>query len=423
LDNQLDSRSWALAFSGCFARTTRIARSKKEIPPSSRKIPFFRYWPKVRTVWQAGDALLFYGRAVTDSHAPNGSRARCVASNWFDSLAPVSSRGRHARLATRPYSGSAVAHPQIGRAVQRPAPGDMVSLTVSSEADGGMDTAEIRHLRMSTGQYSAHECRLGVLHNLFACPLLVIAIAIAGLVFGEKAAQGEIIAELRELIGPDSARAVQTMILSAYKPMHSALASGFGVVTLLLGATGAFCEVYDALNNIWGVRRDTGGGAWALIRARFLSFGLVLIVGFLLLVSLVVSAALAGIAKYADRFLPIPAFVLHMVDVLFSVAVITVLFAMIFRMLPELKITWGDVWVGAALTAVLFTLGKFLIGFYIGKSVSASSYGAAGSLVIVVAWIYYSSLILYFGAEFTQVYACRYGSQIGLRGKEKPRLA
>jgi membrane protein len=254
-------------------------------------------------------------------------------------------------------------------------------------------------------------------------PLLVIAIAIAGLVFGEKAAQGEIIAELRELIGPDSARAVQTMILSAYKPMHSALASGFGVVTLLLGATGAFCEVYDALNNIWGVRRDTGGGAWALIRARFLSFGLVLIVGFLLLVSLVVSAALAGIAKYADRFLPIPAFVLHMVDVLFSVAVITVLFAMIFRMLPELKITWGDVWVGAALTAVLFTLGKFLIGFYIGKSVSASSYGAAGSLVIVVAWIYYSSLILYFGAEFTQVYACRYGSQIGLRGKEKPRLA
>jgi membrane protein len=253
-------------------------------------------------------------------------------------------------------------------------------------------------------------------------PLLVIAIAIAGLVFGEKAAQGEIIAELRELLGSDGARAVQAMIVSAHKPVHSALASVFGVMTLLLGATGAFSEVCDALNNIWGVRRDTQKGVWALIRGRFLGIGLVLIVGFLLLVSLVVSAALAGMAKYADRFLPIPAVVLHMLDVLVSVAVITVLFAMIFRMLPDLKITWGDVWVGAALTAVLFTVGKFLIGFYIGKSVSASSYGAAGSLVIVVAWIYYSALILYFGAEFTQVYARKYGSHIGLERKDKLRL-
>jgi membrane protein len=254
-------------------------------------------------------------------------------------------------------------------------------------------------------------------------PLLVIAIAIAGLVFGERAAQGEIIAELRDLLGSDSARAVQTMIVSAHKPVHSALASVFGVMTLLLGASGAFSEVCDALNNIWGVRQDSQKGVWTLIRARFLGFGLVLIVGFLLLVSLVVSAALAGMAKYADRFLPIPAVVLHVVDVLFSVAVITVLFAMIFRMLPELKITWGDVWLGAALTAVLFTLGKFLIGFYIGKSVSASSYGAAGSLVIVVAWIYYSALILYFGAEFTQVYASKYGSHIGRERKNKLRLA
>jgi membrane protein len=254
-------------------------------------------------------------------------------------------------------------------------------------------------------------------------PLLVIAIAIAGLVFGEKAARGEIITELQELIGPDGARAVQTMIVSASKPVHITVASVFGVATLLLGATGAFSEVYDALNNIWGVRKETGGGVWTLVRARFLSFGLVLIAGFLLLVSLVVSSALAGIAKYADHFLPVPAVVLHLADVLFSVAVITVLFAMIFKMLPELKILWGDVWVGAVLTAMLFTLGKFLIGFYVGKSVSASSYGAAGSLVIVVAWIYYSALILYFGAEFTQVYACKYGSQIGLERKEKSRLA
>jgi membrane protein len=154
-----------------------------------------------------------------------------------------------------------------------------------------------------------------------------------------------------------------------------------------------------------------------------LSFELILIVGFLLLVSLVVSATLSGIAKYADSFLPIPPAVLQMVDILFSVVVISVLFAMIFKMLPELEVAWGDVWMGAALTGMLFTIGKFLIGFIIGKSVSASSYGAAGSLVIVVAWIYYSALILYFGAEFTQVYACEYGSRVGLEQERKVKLA
>jgi membrane protein len=250
-------------------------------------------------------------------------------------------------------------------------------------------------------------------------PLLVIAISIAGLVFGQEAARGQILGELRQLIGVDSAQAVQGMIASAHKPVHSVLASIIGGLTLLIGATGAFSEVYDALNNIWGAREDTGGGAWTLIRARFLSFELILVVGFLLTVSLVVSAALSGIAKYANEFLPIPAAVLQTVDIVFSVVVITVLFALIFKVLPELHIAWGDVWVGAALTAILFTLGKSLIGFVIGKSIAASSYGAAGSLIIVVAWIYYSALILYFGAEFTQVYACAYGSRTGQPQKRK----
>lgn len=244
-------------------------------------------------------------------------------------------------------------------------------------------------------------------------PLLVIAISIAGLVFGQEAARGQILGELRQLIGPDGARAVQAMIVSAHKPVHSVLASIVGGLTLLIGATGAFSEVYDALNNIWGAREDRGGGAWTLIRARFLSFELILVVGFLLMVSLVVSAALSAVAKYSNGFLPIPAAALQTVDIVFSVMVITVLFALIFKVLPELHIAWGDVWVGAVLTAILFTLGKFLIGFIVGKSVSASSYGAAGSLIIVVAWIYYSALILYFGAEFTQVYACAYGSHTG----------
>ena len=253
-------------------------------------------------------------------------------------------------------------------------------------------------------------------------PLLVIAIAVVGLVLGQKAAQGDIVREIQQLIGADGANAVQDMIASAHKPVHSTLAGLFGLATLLFGATGAFNEIHDALNNIWGVEPNKGSGLWNFIRTRFLSFGLVLILGFLLLVSLLISAGLAAVAKYAGHLLPIPAVGLHAMDLVFSVAIITVLFAMIFRMLPEVAITWGDVMIGAVIAAILFTSGKFLIGFYIGKSVSASSYGAAGSLVIVIAWIYYSALILYFGAEFTRVYACEFGSHVGCDAVNRPRV-
>jgi membrane protein len=243
-------------------------------------------------------------------------------------------------------------------------------------------------------------------------PLLVIAIAIAGLVFGEDAARGEIVGEIQELVGQDGARAIQAMIQSAYHPGHSVVATIIGIVMLLLGATGAFSEVCDALNLIWRVNQESSTAVRTIIKARFMSFGMILIIGFLLLVSLVVSAVLAGISKYASSFLPAPAPLLHFLDFLFSLAVVTVLFAVIFKVLPEMKIRWGDVWAGASLTALLFTVGKFAIGFYVGKSVSTSSYGAAGSLVVVVAWIYYSAFILYFGAEFTQVYAHQCGSRL-----------
>ena len=242
-------------------------------------------------------------------------------------------------------------------------------------------------------------------------PLLVIAIAIAGIAFGVKAAQGEITGQIEGLIGADGAKAVQTMIQSAHKPAHSAIASAIGVLALLVGASGVFSEMQDALNGIWHVSLDDKSSVWNFAKARFLTFGMVLGIGFLLLVSLLLSAVLAAIAKYVAGILPVPAIFLHCVDFLFSLLFITVLFAMIFKLLPNVKIAWGDVWVGAALTSVLFTVGKFLIGFYIGKSVSASAYGAAGSLVIVVAWIYYSALLLYFGAEFTRVYAQKLGSQ------------
>jgi membrane protein len=242
-------------------------------------------------------------------------------------------------------------------------------------------------------------------------PLLIIAVAIAGLAFGMQAAQGEIAGQLQGLVGRDGAKAIEAMIQSAHKPAHGVIGSMIGVFALFLGASGVFCEMQDALNSIWHVRPDTKSGIPSLVKERFLSFGMVLGIGFLLLVSLLLSALLAAVTKYLGGIFPIPAVLFEFLDFFLSLLFITVLFAMIFKLLPNTKIAWSDVWIGAALTSLLFTAGKFVIGFYIGKSVSASAYGAAGSLVVVVAWIYYSALILYFGAEFTRVYARTLGSQ------------
>jgi membrane protein len=242
-------------------------------------------------------------------------------------------------------------------------------------------------------------------------PLLIIAVAIAGLAFGVQAAQGEIAGQIQGLVGRDGAKAIQDLIQSAHKPAHGVIGSIIGVFALFLGASGIFCEMHDALNSIWHVSPDTKSGIRCLIKERFLSFGMVLGIGFLLLVSLLFSALLAAVTKYLGGMLPVPAVLFESLDFLLSLLFITVLFAMIFKLLPDAKIAWSDVWIGAALTSLLFTAGKFVIGFYIGKSVSASAYGAAGSLVVVVAWIYYSALILYFGAEFTRVYARTLGSR------------
>jgi len=245
-------------------------------------------------------------------------------------------------------------------------------------------------------------------------PLLVIAIAIAGFVFGREAVEGRITYEIQGLIGSESARAVQTMIQSAHKPAHGVLATIFGVAILLIGASGVFTEMQDALNTIWKVDTTSKTGVWNMLKYRFLSFGMVLGIGFLLLVSLLLSAALTAVATYASSFLPIPPAAIHAMDFLFSVFFIAALMALIFKFLPDAKIAWGDVWVGAALTSLLFTAGKFLIGFYIGKSVTMSAYGAAGSVVIILAWIYYSAQLLYFGAEFTHVYSKACGSRCKL---------
>ena len=248
-------------------------------------------------------------------------------------------------------------------------------------------------------------------------PLLVIAIAIAGFVFGQKAVQGQITNEIQGLIGPESARALQTMIQSAHKPAHGAIATILGVVLLLIGASGVFGEMQTALNLIWKVDMKAKTGIWNMLRSRFLSFGMVLGIGFLLLVSLMLSAALSAVAGYLQGMVNIPAAVFHVFDFVVSLLVIAGLMAMIFKLLPDVKITWSDVWIGGILTAILFTIGKFLIGFYIGKSVNMSAYGAAGSVVVILAWIYYSAQLLYFGAEFTHVYSDQCGSQCGLRNR------
>jgi membrane protein len=254
-------------------------------------------------------------------------------------------------------------------------------------------------------------------------PLLVIAIAIAGFVFGPEAVQGRITAQLQGLVGPDSAHAVQTMIQSAHKPAHGVLATIFGVAVLLLGASGVFAEMQDALNTIWKIDTTSKSGVWNLVRARFLSFGMVLGIGFLLLVSLLLSAALSAVATFASGFLPVPPAALHAMDFLFSLLFIAGLMAMIFKLLPDVPVPWSDVWVGAIITSLLFTAGKFLIGFYIGHSVTMSAYGAAGSVVIMLAWIYYSAQILYFGAEFTRVYSARRGSHCSPEAKHAVRAA
>ncbi len=244
-------------------------------------------------------------------------------------------------------------------------------------------------------------------------PLLIIAIAVAGMVFGQEAARGEIVAQIESVVGQQGAEAIQTMIANAGQSTDGGIiATVIGLATLIFAATGAFAQLQDALNTVWEVSPETGSGVLGMIRTRFLSFTMILGIGFLLLVSLVISAALSAIGGFFGNLLPGYDILWQGVNFLISFGVTTLLFAMIFKVLPDVDIAWSDVWVGALVTALLFTLGKFLIGLYLGRSSVSSTYGAAGSFVVVLLWVYYSAQILLLGAEFTQVYANRYGSRI-----------
>lgn len=243
-------------------------------------------------------------------------------------------------------------------------------------------------------------------------PLLIIVIAVAGLVFGKQAAQDAIRQQLQGLIGNSSAQLIQTAIQNASHPRAGIIASIISVVVLLFGATGLFVELQDALNTIWGVKPKSGRVVKNIIRQRFLSFAMVLAIGFLLLVSLIVSTILVTIVNYFNALLPGADFVWQLVNFLISFIVTTILFGLIFKVLPDVKITWNDVLMGAAMTSLLFSFGKYLLGEYLGNGSFGSAYGAAGSLVVTLAWIFYAAQILFFGAEFTKVYARKYGSQI-----------
>ncbi|MBO0799992.1 MAG: YihY/virulence factor BrkB family protein [Blastocatellia bacterium] len=237
-------------------------------------------------------------------------------------------------------------------------------------------------------------------------PVLLIVVSIAGLVFGREAAMGAIVAQFGGLMGHDSAKLLQTAIISAAKPAHGITASIVGIGTLLVTASGVFGEMQSALNVIWKVKPKTGPVSH-LIRARAASLGLVAALGFLLMISLVVSTALNAFANYLNTVLPFAPALLLILHFIISYTLLAVLFAAIYKVLPDRDVRWGDVIAGAMLTTLLFTIGKFLISLYLGSSSIASSYGAAGSLIIVLLWVYYSAQLFLLGAEFTKAYAAR----------------
>ncbi len=243
-------------------------------------------------------------------------------------------------------------------------------------------------------------------------PMLLIVISVAGIVFGAEAARGEIFGQLRGLMGADAAKTVESLLTSVSEPKEGIAATVIGLVLLLVGATSVFGELQDALDRIWRApARDRSGGFLGLVRARLLSFGMILGIAFLLMVSLVLGAATAALGKWWSGAFGSWEVLAQSVNIVLGFAVTTVGFAMIYKLMPRVKVQWRDVWLGAAVTALLFTIGQFLISLYIGKSGIASGFGAAASLIVIFVWVYYSAQIFLLGAEFTWIYARTFGSK------------
>ncbi|HYL04544.1 MAG TPA: YihY/virulence factor BrkB family protein [Thermoanaerobaculia bacterium] len=235
-------------------------------------------------------------------------------------------------------------------------------------------------------------------------PLLVVVIAVFGLAFGADAVRGEILTEFQGWMGKDAASLVQSILRTAAEPNTNRLAGILGIAILIFGASGVFVQLQQSLNRIWGVVPKPGAAIKSLLRKRMLSFAVVLGIGFLLVVSLILSTGLTALGDYLERRYQLPVALLHALNILASFLVVTLLFALIYRLLPDVKLTWRDVFLGAVVTSALFGAGKTLIGFYLGRTGAASAYGAAGSLVMLLSWVYYSALVFLLGAEFTRVY-------------------
>jgi membrane protein len=272
----------------------------------------------------------------------------------------------------------------------------------------GLELVVNSALRWSQDQVPRMAAALSYYTAFSMAPLLILLIAIAGLSFGRDAAEGRIMDEIGGLVGVESAMAIQGMIRSAQRPVHGILATIISVIGLLGGASGVVSELTYALSRIF--RTQETGGWRELVKERLKLYGIVLGIGFVLTVSLAISAAVAAAGKLVGGLLPIPELVMHAANFLVSFAVTTALFGLMYKFLPDVRLRWRDVWLGAGITSLLFTIGKFLLGLYLGKGAVGSSYGAAGSVLIILLWVYYSALIFYFGAEFTKVYADRLGS-------------
>lgn len=263
-------------------------------------------------------------------------------------------------------------------------------------------------LRRTFSEWNRHEARrLGAALAFYAllslAPLVILAIAVFALIFGHSEARKDLLAAVENTIGQQGSQVVNGMITHAQRHGSKTFASFIGLITLLFGASAVFNELRSALDKIWDVRPESKPGILGAVKQRFLSFGMVLAIGFLLLVSVVISAALAALGKLAGRSLPMPPSTMSTINFMASLIGVAVLFALVFRYVPGAKIAWRSIWIGAGVTALLFTIGQFLIGLYLGRIAVGSAYGAAGSLVAVIVWVYYSSMIFLFGAEFTRV--------------------
>lgn len=277
--------------------------------------------------------------------------------------------------------------------------------------------------------FNANAQRLGAslaFYSVFSmAPLLVVVVGIAGLVFGREAAEGQIVWQIRDLIGQQGAEVIQTMLQNANRPAAGLMATVIGLLVLLFGASAVFAELRSSLNMVWGVQAPATVGLVSIVKNRFFSFAMVVAIGFLLLVSLVVNAILSAAGTLMGGMLPVPEPVLQLVNTAISLAAITGLFALLYKMVPDVTIAWQDVMTGAFVTALLFSAGKLAIGLYLGKASIGSAYGAAGSVVVLLMWVYYSAQVFFLGAVFTRLYAERYGSRAPrLKGRAgRPRAA